>query len=106
MTIIPKVIFHSEDFDMEHFRGKVLRGDEIYWNGIEGELTILEMDLPKSWHGWFQLPEGQHAKPDDIGCSCSCSLTLTLDDGRSGQIILREIIDLKRIEFVGTGPIK
>ena len=87
---------------MGHFRGKVLRGDEIYWNDIEGELTISEESDIKSWHGRFQLPEGQHAKPDDVGCS----FILTLDDGRSGQIILREVIDFKRIEFLGTGPLK
>jgi hypothetical protein len=64
---------------MERFRGKLMDGDRILFDEIEGSIAIREGPGLQQWRGRFWLPDGAQVRPGDRYC-------LIRDDGRAGEL--------------------
>jgi hypothetical protein len=69
---------------MEHFRGKLLDGDQVFLDPVEGHLGSHTMTSGhKTWFGNFELPTEQRAN-----VSPSIRYKLVFSDGRSGELYI------------------
>jgi hypothetical protein len=75
---------------VESLRGKLLDGDRVLFDAIEGSIAIKEGPGLQEWRGQFSLPEGGRVEPGRKYC-------LLRDDGRAGELIV------DRFEPGGTG---
>jgi hypothetical protein len=64
---------------MERFRGKLMDGDRVLFDEIEGSISIREGTGLQQWRGRFWLPDGAQVRPGDRYC-------LIRDDGRAGEL--------------------
>jgi hypothetical protein len=69
---------------MERFRGKVMDGGRVLFEGIEGTLTQQAgQGGQRSYSGFFSVPSG-------VPVRTGKAYRLLLDDGRSAEIILEK----------------
>jgi len=69
---------------MEHFRGKLLDGDQVFLDSVEGYLGSHTMSSGhKTWFGNFELPTEQRASV----CP-SIRYKLVFTDGRIGELYI------------------
>ena len=66
---------------MEHLLGKLLQGERISFDEIEGAITIKDSPGLQEWRGRFWLPEGSPVEPGG-------KHYLARDDGRAGELIV------------------
>jgi hypothetical protein len=66
---------------MERLRGKLMDGDRILFDAIEGSITIKEGPGLQEWRGRFWLPAGGQVQPGRKYC-------LLRDDGRAGELLV------------------
>ena len=88
---------------MSRIRGSIKSGDEILLEDISLwlEETVDHRSGLKGWYGSFSLASGQVLQ-------LGAQYLLILEDGRSGQILLkRQQIGSggSKVEFQGTGPL-
>ena len=67
---------------MERFRGKLMDGDRVLFDEIEGSIAIKEGPGLQEWQGRFWLPDGAQVRPGDRYC-------LIRDDGRAGELVVQ-----------------
>jgi hypothetical protein len=72
---------------IEHFRGgKLIQGDQILIEGVEGELACREKSGGrKQWHGFVEVPNTVHI-------ASGAHLKLVLGDGRTAEINAADIV--------------
>jgi hypothetical protein len=66
---------------MERFRGKLMDGERVLLDEIEGSIAIKEWPGLQEWRGRFWLPDGGQVRPGSKYC-------LIHDDGRAGALIV------------------
>jgi hypothetical protein len=66
---------------VERLRGKLLDGDQVVFDEIEGSIAIKEGPGLQEWRGRFSLPDGSWVEPGRKYC-------LLRDDGRAGRLIV------------------
>jgi hypothetical protein len=67
---------------MEHFRGKLLNGEEVFLDQIEGYLGFHTTSSGhKTWFGHFEIPIEQRANVNP-----GIRYKLFLSDGRNGEL--------------------
>jgi hypothetical protein len=89
---------------MEHVRGRILDGDTVLHENLDISVSIDESPSGhKSFHGFFGLPLGPTKMMADH------TFRLALEDGRSGEIVVKEIEMSSngptRVRFTGSGPL-
>ncbi|MGO9921607.1 MAG: hypothetical protein ACLQIB_43805 [Isosphaeraceae bacterium] len=80
-SVLSMSTFRAHESAMERFPGKLLQGDRILFDEIEGAITIKDSPGLQEWRGRFWLPEGSPVEPGGKYC-------LVRDDERAGELIL------------------
>ncbi len=66
---------------MVRFQGKLMDGDRVLLDEIEGSIAIKEGPGLQEWRGRFWLPESSPVQPAGKYC-------LIRDDGRAGELVV------------------